>query len=69
MERTLEQEFTLYAFNHKKNTIFEKLLSYYRDVNELNMSPVEFINLIETQLAKVIAEGRLDEVYNKIINV
>lgn len=64
---TLEQEFARYANDYKKHVIFAKLLSYYRDVNELNMSALEFSNFIHNQLTNVINEGRLDEVYNKII--
>lgn len=65
MEITLHQELNLTKMMH----IFNKMMQYFDDCNQVEMSKEEFSHIVDIQLAKVITEGRLDEVYNKIINV
>lgn len=65
MEMSLHQELNLTKMMH----IFNKMMKYFDDCNQIEMSRDEFSHIVDIQLAKVITEGRLDEVYNKIINV
>lgn len=65
MEITLHQELNLAKMMH----IFNKMMQYFDDCNQVEMSKEEFSHIVDIQLAKVITEGRLDEVYNKLLNV
>lgn len=65
MEINLHQELNLTKMMH----IFNKMMKYFDDCNQIEMSRDEFSHIVDIQLAKIITEGRLDEVYNKIINV
>lgn len=62
---TLHQELNLAKMMH----IFNKMMQYFDDCNQVEMSKEEFSHIVDIQLAKVITEGRLDEVYNKLLNV
>lgn len=65
MEITLHQELNLAKMMH----IFNKMMQYFDNCNQVEMSKEEFSHIVDIQLAKVITEGRLDEVYNKLLNV
>ena len=69
MEISLEQEVKQYSNMYKGRRVLEKMMQYFEDCNPLEMTKEEFQHIVDVQLAKVIDEGRLDEVYNKIINV
>lgn len=67
MEMTLEKEFILHSNFHKTMKIFVKMINYYIDCNDCDMSFNQWCEIVDQQLTQVISEGRLDEVYNKII--
>lgn len=75
MKITLEQEFELLKTMRVFNKVLENIQQYNKDMNIIDIP--EFCKLpedkITTQVDKyvcrVIAEGRLNEVYNKLINL
>ena len=64
MEITLNQELNIAKMLH----IFNKMMQYFEDCNSLEMTKQEFQELVDIQLAKIISEGRLDEVFYKLCN-
>lgn len=70
---TLEKEFKKFADLYKAKAVFEKILQYYRDLNEVDIP--EFCKLPEDKLTyradietvRIIKDGKLDELYNKIL--
>lgn len=75
MKMTLEKEFQLVKTMRVFNKVVEKIEQYSKDIPEVDIP--EFCKLPEDRIAaradryvaQIITEGRLDEVYNKIVNV